>query len=232
MAGDWMKVELDLPDKPEVHHIASILNLDPDSVVGKLVRVWSWFDKHTENGNAFGVTYAFIDRMTGVTGFAEAMSFAGWLEQDSHNLIIPDFTKHNGKTAKKRALTAKRVNQHKQKSNANGNAGGVKDALPREEKIYIPDGIDNAAWMEFEKFRAGMPKQKQLTDKAREIAWKLLLKHPPEIQKEIIENSIMNGWTGLFEPKPGGSNAKTQHPRDTRTPLEKWQAKYDAGELG
>lgn len=34
------------------------------------------------------------------------------------------------------------------------------------------------------------------------------------------------------EQNRGGQHAKTQQPRDTRTPLEKWQAKYDAGELG
>jgi hypothetical protein len=138
MSGDWMKVELDLPDKPEVFRIASILSLDPDSVVGKLVRVWSWFDKHTEDGNAHSVTFALVDRITGVTGFAEAMTFAGWLEQEGSILRIPKFERHNGKTAKNRALTAKRVASHKVKTNADGNDKGnaaiVSDALPREEK--------------------------------------------------------------------------------------------------
>ena len=41
MAGDWIKIEENTPDKPEVHKMASILGIDPDAVVGKLVRVWS-----------------------------------------------------------------------------------------------------------------------------------------------------------------------------------------------
>lgn len=153
MSGDWMKIELELPDKPEVFRIAGILCLDPDSVVGKLVRVWAWFDKHTEGGNAASVTYALVDRISGVTGFAEAMSICGWLVQDGCNLVIPNFEYHNGKTAKNRALTAKRVAGHKSKSNAKGNGdsvtSSVTSALPREEKRreeekqkQAPAGVD------------------------------------------------------------------------------------------
>lgn len=166
MAGDWMKVELELPDKPEVHYIAGVLNLDPDAVVGKLLRVWGWFDKHTENGNAVGVTFTLLDRITNVTGFAEAMAVSGWLEQDGHVLIIPNFDRHNGKSAKKRALTAKRVNQHKLKTNAEGNAPSVNNALPREEKRREENkdicASDDALTLDelFEKFYLAYPKKR------------------------------------------------------------------------
>lgn len=127
MAGDWMKIELELPDKPEVHAIANTLSLDPDAVVGKLVRVWQWFDKHTTDGNAHGVTYSLIDRITNVTGFGEAMMFVGWLEQNDKNLTMPKFDRHNSKSAKTRALTTKRV----QKSR---NAESVTEALPEKRR--------------------------------------------------------------------------------------------------
>ena len=138
MAGDWMKIELELPDKPEVHSIAAMLNLDPDAVVGKLIRIWQWFDKHTTDGNAYGVTYSLPDRISGVSGFGEAMSFVGWLEQIDKTLSMPKFDRHTSKSAKARASTAKRVENHRVKSNADGN-GDVTvdvtvDALPREEK--------------------------------------------------------------------------------------------------
>jgi hypothetical protein len=138
MAGDWMKIELELPDKPEVHAIAGMLNIDPDCVVGKLIRVWQWFDKHTVDGNAYGVTYSLPDRISGVIGFGEAMAFVGWLEHHDKTLVMPKFDRHTSASAKTRALTAKRVASHKTKSNANsndvGNGAGVSDALPREEK--------------------------------------------------------------------------------------------------
>ena len=140
MAGDWMKIELELPDKPEVHAIANTLNIDPDAVVGKLIRVWQWFDKHTTDGNAYGVTYSLLDRITNVTGFGEAMMFAGWLEQNDKYLTMPKFDRHNSKSAKTRALTSKRVEKSR-------NAPSVTVALPekrREEKIVssTPTGLN------------------------------------------------------------------------------------------
>ncbi len=108
MSGDWMKVQLDTPDKPEVQRIAGMLGIDPDAVVGKLIRVWAWFDKHTENGHADGVTYSLLDRITCHAGFSEAMAFVGWLHQDGHILSLPNFDRHNGKTAKNRALSSNR----------------------------------------------------------------------------------------------------------------------------
>lgn len=138
MAGDWMKIELELPDKPEVHSIAAMLHIDPDCVVGKLIRVWQWFDKHTTDGNAYGVTYTLPDRISGVTGFGEAMSFVGWLEQKDKFLHMPKFDRHTSESAKKRAQTQKRV--AKSRANEKGgaaaecNAESVTKTLPREEK--------------------------------------------------------------------------------------------------
>ena len=138
MAGDWLKMECCLPEKPEVFQIAGIMGIDPDEVFGKLFKVWRWFDAHTESGNAHSVTYALVDRVAGVTGFAEAMAFVGWLVQDGRDLVIPNFDRHNGKTAKDRGLTAKRVAKTKAKGNASTNApvtlAPLPDALPREEK--------------------------------------------------------------------------------------------------
>lgn len=137
MAGDWMKIDLELSDKPEVHGIAGMIGIDSDAVVGKLIRVWQWFDKHTTDGNAHGVTFALVDRLTGVTGFGEAMMFVGWLEQHDKTLHMPKFDRHTSKSAKTRALTGKRQEIHRDKSNAKSNGVSVTKSLPekrREEK--------------------------------------------------------------------------------------------------
>lgn len=134
MAGNWLKVEVGLPEKAEVWEMAMTLGVDPDLVVGKLIKVWRWFDEHTEDGNAKSVTYFLIDHVAGLAGFGEAMSFAGWLVQSGKDLVLPNFGFHNGQTAKNRALTAKRVAEHKAK---NGNAKVTTDALPRIEKNRI-----------------------------------------------------------------------------------------------
>lgn len=141
MAGDWIKMTKDLPDKPEVWSMAGFLGIDADCVVGKLLRVWAWFDSHTQDGNAVSVTYSLLDRIAGVSGFAEAMALCGWLEQSGSVLRIPNFGRHNGETAKKRALTNERVAKSRElqrKSNAECNAASVTDSVAksvtREEK--------------------------------------------------------------------------------------------------
>ena len=138
MAGDWLKIEVCLPDKPEVWYMHESTGIDPDAIVGKLIRVWAWFDSQTEDGNACFVSEALIDKLAGAPGFAEAMRSAGWLEVDGPEIRLPNFARHNGKTAKDRALTAKRVAQHKARTNGNGNAYGNDEVtlhpLPREEK--------------------------------------------------------------------------------------------------
>lgn len=139
MAGDWIKVQKDTPDKPEVLAIAARLGIDPDAVTGKLIRIWAWFDTHTTDGNASSVTYAFLDRLTGVTGFAEQVALVGWLEQNGHELMLPNFGFHNGETAKKRAMGNNRVKKARSnaESNAESNAPSVTKPLPekrREEK--------------------------------------------------------------------------------------------------
>ena len=134
MAGEWLKFEKATPDKPEVFAIAARLDIDPDAVVGKLIRVWSWFDTHTVDGNGAGVTRPLLDRIAGVTGFVSAMESVGWVVVAASGVSLPNFERHTGETAKGRALGAKRALDHRAKSNAKSNGGSVTPALPREEK--------------------------------------------------------------------------------------------------
>ncbi len=149
MAGDWIKFEISTSEKPEVWAMAQALGIDADAVVGKLLRVWAWFDQQTPDGNAAsvtsalpsryqgvtsGVTKALLDRRVSVTGFCDAMISVGWMIELEGVVSLPNFDRHNGKTAKTRGLTAKRVASHKAKSNANSVTSSVTLALPREEK--------------------------------------------------------------------------------------------------
>jgi hypothetical protein len=137
MAGDWIKVETTMPDKPEIFQMAERLQIDPDAVAGKLLRVWIWADQQTVDGNAPSVTKALLDRVTGVTGFTEALMECGWLLKEGDGYAFPNFDRHNGKTAKKRAQTHKRVQAHRSDCNANRNAPSVTKALPEKRREEI-----------------------------------------------------------------------------------------------
>ena len=135
----WLKFDTATPEKPEVMAITLALGFDdPDLTVGKLLKVWRWFDQHTTDGNAASVSAALLDRVIGVSGMCAAMASVGWMVIDDDGLRLPGFDRHNGQTAKKRALTAQRVAKasEKRKTNAQANdetnARSVSAALPRE----------------------------------------------------------------------------------------------------
>ena len=219
MAGDWIKLQKDTPDKPEVLAIASRMNLDPDAVVGKLVRIWSWFDTHTIDGNANSVTFSLLDRLAGVTGFAEQMTFVGWLDQKGHVLTLPNFEYHNGETAKKRALGKNRQDKFRNndESNANSNAPSVIKASPekrREEKsikenkddatsvaFVLPDWIEKETWDAFVQMRKRIGKPP--TDYAKKLIVAKLERFKANNQdiKAVLEKSITSSWQDVFEIK-------------------------------
>lgn len=128
MAGDWIKMERGTPEKPEVLAITVRMGWDdPDLTVGKLFKLWCWFDQHTTDGNAVGVSPALLDRYLSAQGFINAVALSGWVVINDDGLSLPNFDKHNGASAKKRGLTAKRVANHK--TNAETNAESVSETL-------------------------------------------------------------------------------------------------------
>jgi hypothetical protein len=137
MAGDWIKMEVTTADKPEVAMMAHKLRCEPDLVVGKLFRVWVWANMNCVDGNAVTVTEAFLDRIAHRKGFAAAMRSAGWLSGSNGALCFPGFERHNGKTAKARAMGNRRVSKHRS-GNESVTHAPLQKALPekrREEEV-------------------------------------------------------------------------------------------------
>lgn len=128
MADEWIKMRTDLASDPAVVMIAEKLGIEEDTVVGKLHRLWSWADKHTVSGTLKHVTLASLNRIVCAQNFCELLIVAKWLRcDDDGSICIPNFTRHNGKSAKKRALGARRASRRR-------NAHSVTKSAPREEK--------------------------------------------------------------------------------------------------
>lgn len=134
MASSWIKVEVITPDKPEIFQIAEILGIDPDAVLGKLVRIWAWADQQTIDGNAGSVTKGVLDRLAFITGFADALISVGWLAYHDGKLILPNFERHNGESSKKRALTNRRVAEHRKRVTQKVTPTALQKELPEEEE--------------------------------------------------------------------------------------------------
>lgn len=207
MAGDWIKLEINTFDKPEVMAITVAIGLDdPDYTVGKLAKMWRWFDQHTTDGNAVGVTSALLDRYVGVTGFCAAMQSVGWLVINADGITLPHFDFHNGKTAKQRAQGAKRAANHRVRDESN--ADSVTNSLPREEKRrYKTTCSSNEQSSDgFEQFWTAYPKKQAKQDALK--AFRSAKLKPEQLQtilQDIQRRRSSADWTkdgGQFIPLP------------------------------
>jgi hypothetical protein len=108
MAGEWIKMRADLHDDPAVFRLASMLGIDKYAVIGRLHTFWSWADRHSVDGFVDGAASTYVDEVVRFEGFAESLAIVGWLEISEDGIRIPKFGRHNGDSAKKRALKHER----------------------------------------------------------------------------------------------------------------------------
>lgn len=227
MAGDWIKVDHTLPGKPEIDRMAAVLGIDHDAVVGKLVRFWIWADQQSVNGDALSVTETFIDRVADQKLFADALKKVGWLIKIKGGFSIPNFDRHNGKSAKSRALTKNRMQRSR-------DDGSVTDASPekrREEiespngdsitplppkgeesrRIKLPDVLQTdefkKAWSDWVQFRR--EKKKPLTPQMVEKQIASFAEWGPGRAIAAINFTILKGWQGLQEPTNDENSRRT-----------------------
>ena len=125
----WIKFEITTPDKPEVVSMAARLKFrDADLVTGKLVRIWGWADLNSVDGSHLPITRAFIDRLVSCRGFAAALEAVGWLSGPDGDISFTNFDRHNGDSAKKRAVETRKKQRQRE-----GRKGAVKgDGSPPE----------------------------------------------------------------------------------------------------
>lgn len=108
MAGDWIKMRIDLQTHPKVVRIVSALKADKLRVIGGLHAVWCLFDTHSEDGTLNGYTFEAIDDEIRWPGFSAAMESVDWISTDGESSALPGFDEHNGQSAKRRAQETKR----------------------------------------------------------------------------------------------------------------------------
>ena len=140
MAFHWVKVCVGIHEKRETVMIAKAMGRDRLWVVGALVRLWSWADGETADGSLDGVGLEDIDAVVGVDGFGAAVEKAGWIRVGKRGVTIPNFDRHNGESAKRRALTKNRVEKHRDGGGRNGPV--TPPALPEGGSCNAPSVTD------------------------------------------------------------------------------------------
>jgi len=134
MAGDWIKWTKGFAKKQEVLQIAARMRIPASQAAGCYMQLAEWLDDNItsfdEKGNANvtlgALPHNFLDALAGADGFADALTAVGWLVQRNGSLVFPNLARHNGQTAKNRALTRERVAQNREKKkDETGNAPSV-----------------------------------------------------------------------------------------------------------
>lgn len=104
----WIKVETNIATKPQIARIAADLHIPLMQAIGACVVFWVWVDGETDDGAIPHATSEIADRIVGLPGFGEALKRYGWLIEDDAGLMVPNFDRHMGESAKSRALAAER----------------------------------------------------------------------------------------------------------------------------
>lgn len=153
MAG-WLKVRKDLREDDRTQAIAHRLAADPDLVVGKLIRVWTWADAHAarsadvtpELRYASAVVHhlepAWLDTFAGLPGIGEAMLMVDWLRTHGTSLVFPNFGEHNWPDGRDRAGAQARMAKGRAGAGGGGGAepqqGRNADRTPAERNPHLP----------------------------------------------------------------------------------------------
>lgn len=111
----WIKWTAGTDQKPEVLRIARTLNISHAETVLALIRLWCWADESTQDGVIQGVTLADVDGVVRLPGFAEATREAGWIVEQDGGIVLPNFDRHMGRSAKRRLMGAERARRFRAK---------------------------------------------------------------------------------------------------------------------
>ena len=80
------------------------------------------------------------------------------------------------------------------------------------KKFNLPQAVSPTVWEEWEEYRSSSAKlRKGWGDLARKKSANVLARYPIDEQQRMVDNSIISGWTGLFEPKQNKPAMSSSH---------------------
>lgn len=138
MAGDWIKWVKGLTKRREVAAAAHKLGVSRRELASACMELWEWADENTTDGHVRGMTAAQLDELVQLNGFVTALSEPeiGWIRVTERGISFPNFDRHNGETAKRRALANNRQRRARvtKMSRKHGDESATREEKNREEK--------------------------------------------------------------------------------------------------
>lgn len=130
----WIKVRTDLKEDPKVFRLAKMGGVDRLTIVGRMWALWVWTDAHAVDGRVDGAAASDVDEICDCVGFAESLRQVGWLDVGDGFIALPKHERHNGETAKERALKTQRqatwrVGKSEKQVSVDGSVGASVDTM-------------------------------------------------------------------------------------------------------
>lgn len=247
--GGWIKLEKDLRDDPRVREIARQLAgcsvthqaLHPVTlrtlVLGGLVKLWCYADTHISDGHdTLDATLDDVDEIVGIEGFAQVLP-PDWLQVVNPKQVkFPNYHRHNGTEAKKKAVTLDRVHKHRNTAKSR-NAKSVTPkqntvtlpALPDrdldqdpdqdrkdQESVALHGSLPVADWQNWLAYRR--ERRFPMNPRVLKLHLAELIQYETDVQRSMINTSMNAGWQGIFPPKGNGRAAAPRPVRNLSAP--------------
>ena len=114
---EWIKVEKLTPDKIEIRTVAADCHCTRGDAFLAWFRLWCYLDSVVDaDGLLRGYSAAQADDDARLPGIAESLQRSGWLVFSDTGCSIIGWEKHNGKSAKERALAQQRKSREREVS--------------------------------------------------------------------------------------------------------------------
>ncbi len=226
MAG-WIKLEIGFIDKPEIAILAKKLGVSYSEAAVSVIRVLIWADANVSDGCVPFLSPSDLDTLSRcLQGTCEALASPeiGWLSVDGGKLSFSNWDRHNGTSAKTRALDTDKKRRNRSQSgkcppncpDPNGTKTGPEKRREDNKNNTLPadQSGDDLTFLgpsdDFKRWWACLPAGMQSGQTACWNEWPGVLVQIQTIQPgseaDAIEYLIER--TKLFAKSPRGKNEK------------------------
>lgn len=133
----WIKIDVDTPNKRAIIRLAADCGVSRGDAFLAFFRLYSWLDEQTADGTLWADREE-VDAVARLPGTAESLSNSGWLSFTADGrLAVANWLEHNGNSAKRRALDAKRQNENRERKRlASENVRPCPPFLPKVQSDF------------------------------------------------------------------------------------------------
>ncbi|MGB2246180.1 MAG: hypothetical protein ACPH3N_00845 [Alcanivorax sediminis] len=223
MAGDWIKMRSNLWDDPRIARLCDTTDQPEAMVIGGLYWLWSAADQHTEDGLMVGLSLRQIDRKTGIKGFGDALVAVAWIAEEEGGIRIVNFDEHNGASAKRRVMEAKRkasvrkvsASDADNKQTASGSDAELekeKDLEKEKRKDIPPKSPKGGRKKPATPIPDDFTPNESCKAKALELGVSLNTELPKFIDHALANDRRQVDWQAAFRTWLGNSRGFARHP--------------------